>query len=167
MDVTDMVEYNTDIINRHDLAHSFFQMSRDDPTQGFQFDALTVAGHTYPHVCDSEMAAHVEQRAVAEHVAAHAARAHLPRQPQRAVQLRRHPTALTQGPAGGVLVLTSLLGAAQQGQSAAHWSSVAQQSLLCWLETETRDSSGSHASVVGQSAGSAEGIPVRAMSGCG
>ena len=48
MDVTDMVDYNMETVNRHDLQHSFFQMSREDPTQGFEFDASTIAGHTYP-----------------------------------------------------------------------------------------------------------------------
>ena len=48
MDVTDMVDYNMEILNRNDLQHSFFQISKDDPTQGFEFDATTVAGHTYP-----------------------------------------------------------------------------------------------------------------------
>lgn len=48
MDVSDIVDYNQDILNRNDLSHSFFQISRDDPTAGFQFDANTIAGHTYP-----------------------------------------------------------------------------------------------------------------------
>lgn len=43
-----MVDYNMETINRHALQHSFFQMSREDPTQGFEFDASSVAGHTYP-----------------------------------------------------------------------------------------------------------------------
>ena len=48
MDVTDMVDYNMEIINRNSLEQSFFQMSREDPTQGFAFDANCIAGHTYP-----------------------------------------------------------------------------------------------------------------------
>jgi DNA polymerase iota len=48
MDVTDMVDYNMESINRHDLEHSFFQMVKDDPMVGFPFDARTVAGHTIP-----------------------------------------------------------------------------------------------------------------------
>lgn len=48
MDVTDMIDYNMETINRHNLAQSFFQLSRVDPTEGFAFDATTVAGHTYP-----------------------------------------------------------------------------------------------------------------------
>ncbi|KAF2767203.1 DNA/RNA polymerase [Teratosphaeria nubilosa] len=48
MDVTDMVEDNMEILNRHCLEQSFFQMSRDDPTIGFAFDASAIAGHAYP-----------------------------------------------------------------------------------------------------------------------
>jgi DNA polymerase iota len=48
MDVTDMIEYNMDVLNRNDLRNSFFQTSRDDPTLGFLFDASAVAGHVYP-----------------------------------------------------------------------------------------------------------------------
>ena len=48
MDVTDMVDYNMSILNKHDLQHSFFQIAKDDPTVGFDFDASTVAGHTFP-----------------------------------------------------------------------------------------------------------------------
>lgn len=48
MDVTDMVDFNMEIINRNYLEHSFFQTSREDPTVGFAFDATVVAGHTYP-----------------------------------------------------------------------------------------------------------------------
>ncbi|KAF2400265.1 DNA/RNA polymerase [Trichodelitschia bisporula] len=48
MDVTDMVDYNAELVNHRDLSNSFFCMSRDDPTVGFPFDASHVAGHTYP-----------------------------------------------------------------------------------------------------------------------
>lgn len=48
MDVTDMIDYNMEILNRNDLEHSFFQISREDPTLGFAFDASAVAGHVYP-----------------------------------------------------------------------------------------------------------------------
>lgn len=58
MDVTDMVEYNMETINRHNLKHSFFQMSRDDPTQGFEFDGTSFAGHTYPKDLESTYSAH-------------------------------------------------------------------------------------------------------------
>lgn len=48
MDVTDMVDYNMDVLNRNDLEHAFFQMSKDDPTVGFDLDASSIAGHPYP-----------------------------------------------------------------------------------------------------------------------
>ncbi|WPH04997.1 Hypothetical protein R9X50_00789500 [Acrodontium crateriforme] len=48
MDTTDIVEYNLETLNRHDLENSFFQLSRDDPTAGFSFDASVLAGHKYP-----------------------------------------------------------------------------------------------------------------------
>lgn len=48
LDVTDMVDYNMEILNRNDLGHAFFQMSKDDPTAGFEFDAESIAGHPYP-----------------------------------------------------------------------------------------------------------------------
>jgi DNA polymerase iota len=48
LDVTDMIDYNIEILNRNDLEHSFFQISQEDPTLGFPFNAEVVAGHTYP-----------------------------------------------------------------------------------------------------------------------
>ena len=54
MDVTDMIDYNVEVLNRIDLQHSFFQTSRDDPTQGFEFDASSVAGHLYPKEMPSD-----------------------------------------------------------------------------------------------------------------
>ena len=43
-----MVEYNVDLLNRNDLVHSFFCLSRDDPTIGFDYDASHVFGPIYP-----------------------------------------------------------------------------------------------------------------------
>jgi DNA polymerase iota len=48
MDITDIVDYNIEILNHQDLGNSFMQMSKTDPTQGFRYNANTVAGHTYP-----------------------------------------------------------------------------------------------------------------------
>ncbi|KAK5007056.1 hypothetical protein LTR28_005730, partial [Elasticomyces elasticus] len=50
MDVTDMVDYNMELLNSNDLAHSFFQLDRSEPTHGFSFDASASAGHTFPNV---------------------------------------------------------------------------------------------------------------------
>ena len=55
MDVTDMVEYNLEVLNKNDLEHSFFQTSRKDPTVGFSFNALAIAGHTYPEAAQSDL----------------------------------------------------------------------------------------------------------------
>lgn len=48
MDFTDLVDYNMSLLNHHDLPHSFFQLSREDPTVGFAYNAAKIAGHTYP-----------------------------------------------------------------------------------------------------------------------
>ncbi|KAI5202076.1 DNA/RNA polymerase [Aureobasidium subglaciale] len=48
LDVTDMIEYNISLLNAHDLAHSFFVLEKDDPTQGFAFDATYYEGPTTP-----------------------------------------------------------------------------------------------------------------------
>jgi DNA polymerase iota len=48
LDATDMIDYNMELINPHDLAHSFFFLDKQDPTKGFQFDATNFCGPTYP-----------------------------------------------------------------------------------------------------------------------
>lgn len=50
MDVTDIISYNQALLNFNDLGHSFFQLSRNDPTSGFSFDATGVIGHEYPEI---------------------------------------------------------------------------------------------------------------------
>ncbi|KAL6717457.1 hypothetical protein ACLMJK_005372 [Lecanora helva] len=50
MDVTDMIDYNIDLLNLHDLTASFFHLDRNDPTIGFAFDASNVLGHTFPKI---------------------------------------------------------------------------------------------------------------------
>jgi len=47
MDVTDMIEYNIDLLNHNDLGGSFFHLDRNDPTVGFTYDASSFFGHTY------------------------------------------------------------------------------------------------------------------------
>jgi DNA polymerase iota len=49
MDVSDLVDYNANILSPSDLRHSFFCLSRTDPTVGFPFDASRIAGHVFPH----------------------------------------------------------------------------------------------------------------------
>jgi DNA polymerase iota len=52
LDVTDIVDYNVDLLNRNDVKNSFFCLSQSDPTIGFPFDATTVQGHTFPEELD-------------------------------------------------------------------------------------------------------------------
>ncbi|WEW60801.1 DNA polymerase [Emydomyces testavorans] len=48
LDVTPMVDYNAQCLNRNDLQNSFFQLDKSDPTVGFSFDASAFWGPTYP-----------------------------------------------------------------------------------------------------------------------
>lgn len=48
MDVTDLVDYNSTLLNHNDLTTSFFHLDHSDPTVGFPFDASSVFGHTFP-----------------------------------------------------------------------------------------------------------------------
>ena len=43
-----MIDYNVDLLNRNDLAHSFFCTNRDDPTVGFAYNASQVFGPVFP-----------------------------------------------------------------------------------------------------------------------
>lgn len=55
MDITDLVDHNIQLLNRTDLAHSFFCLSKNDPSLGFAFDASNVAGKTYPEQWDASL----------------------------------------------------------------------------------------------------------------
>ena len=48
LDCTDMVDYNIDLLNHNDMCHSFFCLSKINPTIGFEFDASDIFGPTYP-----------------------------------------------------------------------------------------------------------------------
>ena len=48
LDVTDIVDYNLDILNHISLSDSFFHLDRTDPTVGFTYDASSFAGNTFP-----------------------------------------------------------------------------------------------------------------------
>lgn len=48
MDVTDIVDYNVDVVNQYDLKNSFFHLDRTDPTRGFVYDASVPFGPTWP-----------------------------------------------------------------------------------------------------------------------
>ncbi|KAK3343998.1 hypothetical protein B0T25DRAFT_463649 [Lasiosphaeria hispida] len=47
LDVTDMVAYNVELLNRNCLNQSYFCLSRADPEQGFQYDATVFSGCVY------------------------------------------------------------------------------------------------------------------------
>ncbi|TAQ83456.1 hypothetical protein B7494_g8223 [Chlorociboria aeruginascens] len=57
MDITDIVEYNIDLLNLNDLENSFFNTNRTDPTIGFAFDATGIAGHGFPDLHTSSPSA--------------------------------------------------------------------------------------------------------------
>ncbi|KAI5864231.1 DNA/RNA polymerase [Durotheca rogersii] len=48
LDVTDVVVYNQELLNRNALRDSFFQLSVLDPEKGFSFDATRFCGCVYP-----------------------------------------------------------------------------------------------------------------------
>ena len=48
LDVTDLVDFNINILNRNSLSESFFHLDRTDPTLGFSYNASDYAGCTYP-----------------------------------------------------------------------------------------------------------------------
>ncbi|MCJ1403981.1 hypothetical protein MMC11_007205 [Xylographa trunciseda] len=48
LDVTNLVDYNLDILNHHSLSDSFFHLDQTDPTVGFTYDATCFAGNTFP-----------------------------------------------------------------------------------------------------------------------
>lgn len=48
LDVTEMVDNNTELLNPNDLNNSFFHLSQEDPTVGFAYDATCFQGSTYP-----------------------------------------------------------------------------------------------------------------------
>ncbi|KAI0884729.1 DNA/RNA polymerase [Annulohypoxylon maeteangense] len=50
LDVTDVVAYNQELLNRNALRDSFFQLSRQDPEKGFSFDASGFFGCVQPKV---------------------------------------------------------------------------------------------------------------------
>ena len=47
MDVTDVVGYNAELLNRNDLENSWFGLDRADPEKGFGFDARGFKGEVY------------------------------------------------------------------------------------------------------------------------
>ncbi|KAL8694390.1 MAG: hypothetical protein Q9218_000956 [Villophora microphyllina] len=59
LDVTDMIDYNLEIINPNALQTSFFYLARHDPTIGFEYDCGKISGHTVPEPPDPPVSAFV------------------------------------------------------------------------------------------------------------
>lgn len=52
LDVTEMIDYNVQLLNSNDLTNAFFHLDRKDPTVGFAYDATRFLGATYPPMED-------------------------------------------------------------------------------------------------------------------
>ncbi|MCJ1313288.1 hypothetical protein MMC25_006965 [Agyrium rufum] len=48
LDVTDMIDYNVELLNSSALKTSFFHLDRGDPTVGFAYDAREFCDHIFP-----------------------------------------------------------------------------------------------------------------------
>src|SRR4051812_28564637 len=48
-----MIDYNMELLNQNDLQHSFFCLSKDDPTVGFEYDASIIFGPVFPQASAS------------------------------------------------------------------------------------------------------------------
>lgn len=55
LDVTDIIDYNMSLLNHNDLANSFFCLDKQDPTVGFQFDATSFCGPTFPESTEDSL----------------------------------------------------------------------------------------------------------------
>lgn len=53
LDVTEMIDYNTELLNPNDLVNSFFILDQQDPTNGFAYDATCFNGSTHPSTAES------------------------------------------------------------------------------------------------------------------
>ncbi|KAK3397398.1 hypothetical protein B0T20DRAFT_441272 [Sordaria brevicollis] len=69
MDVTDVIEYNLELLNRNDLEHSWFCMDREDPEKGFGFDARRVKGCVYGAYDEAEEGLLRTKLLIASHLA--------------------------------------------------------------------------------------------------
>ncbi|KAK4190175.1 hypothetical protein QBC35DRAFT_513483 [Podospora australis] len=54
LDVTDMVAYNMELLNKNDLHRSYFCLSQTDPEKGFAFDATSFSGCVYGNDSDND-----------------------------------------------------------------------------------------------------------------
>lgn len=66
-----MIGYNVSLLNPHDLVNSFFILDKDDPTQGFAFDATCYAGPTLPEHLSTGYDALTLRLKLGSHLASH------------------------------------------------------------------------------------------------
>ena len=50
LDMSDVINYNVELLNHNDLLHSFFHLDQTDPTVGFAYNASVLHGHAFPPV---------------------------------------------------------------------------------------------------------------------
>ena len=50
LDMSDVVNYNMELLNHNDLLRSFFHLDRSDPTVGFAYNASIFHGHAFPPI---------------------------------------------------------------------------------------------------------------------
>lgn len=49
LDVSDIIDFNQGLLNRHDLSKSFFHLNKKDSTNGFLYNPTQLLGHQFPH----------------------------------------------------------------------------------------------------------------------
>ncbi|KAL6703317.1 hypothetical protein ACN47E_010024 [Coniothyrium glycines] len=52
LDVTDIIDFNANLLNANSLNDSFFHLSRDNPISGFAFDARNICGNLQPEIAE-------------------------------------------------------------------------------------------------------------------
>lgn len=55
MDVTSMIDYNLQQLDREGPTNAFFYLSKDNSDVGFPYDATSIAGHAFPSPSDHEV----------------------------------------------------------------------------------------------------------------
>ncbi|RKF63584.1 DNA polymerase iota [Erysiphe neolycopersici] len=60
LDVTDIIDFNKNLLDTRELKNSFFQLNRQDPSIGFAYDATSFVGHQFPHLENSTLDSSIE-----------------------------------------------------------------------------------------------------------
>ncbi|MCJ1352217.1 MAG: hypothetical protein MMC33_002201 [Icmadophila ericetorum] len=55
LDVTDMIDYNAELVNHNNPEHSYFHLDRNDPLIGFHYDASVLFGNSFPSSSSSNL----------------------------------------------------------------------------------------------------------------